>query len=134
MALYYVQLICLLKFATINDKTLKALKMIVQKIKILNTTSKSYKVHYIKNEAVDYSTLQINGEIKRLIKAGKKPSPGQYLDIALKAGQYKIYYPAKAFDPPAQSVTYIIYVLLKALLPVCMKYTAQDESRVANIA
>ena len=25
-------------------------------------------------------------------------------------------------------------VLLKALLPVCMKYTARDESRVANIA
>ena len=34
---------------------------------------------------------------------------------------------------------YMYYVLkatyvLKALLPVCMKYTAQDESRVANIA
>ena len=27
-----------------------------------------------------------------------------------------------------------IYVLLKALPPVCMKYTARDESRVANIA
>ena len=27
-----------------------------------------------------------------------------------------------------------IYVLLKALPPVCMKYTAQGESRVANIA
>jgi len=28
-----------------------------------------------------------------------------------------------------------LYVLLKALLPVCMKYTAQgDESQVANIA
>ena len=26
------------------------------------------------------------------------------------------------------------HVLLKALPPVCMKYTAQDESRVANIA
>ena len=26
------------------------------------------------------------------------------------------------------------YVLLKALLPVCMKYTARGESRVANIA
>ena len=25
-------------------------------------------------------------------------------------------------------------VLLKALPPVCMKYTARDESRVANIA
>ena len=29
---------------------------------------------------------------------------------------------------------YIIYVLLKAMPPVCMKYTAQGESRVANIA
>ena len=28
----------------------------------------------------------------------------------------------------------MLYVLLKALLPVCMKYTARDESRVANIA
>ena len=27
---------------------------------------------------------------------------------------------------------YILYVLLKALPPVCMKYTARDESRVAN--
>ena len=27
-----------------------------------------------------------------------------------------------------------IYALLKALPPVCMKYTAQDESRGANIA
>ena len=26
------------------------------------------------------------------------------------------------------------YVLLKALLPVCMKYTARGESQVANIA
>ena len=28
----------------------------------------------------------------------------------------------------------LLYVLLKALLPVCMKYTARGESRVANIA
>ena len=28
----------------------------------------------------------------------------------------------------------MLYVLLKALPPVCMKYTARDESRVANIA
>ena len=27
-----------------------------------------------------------------------------------------------------------MYVLLKALPPVCVKYTAQGESRVANIA
>ena len=27
-----------------------------------------------------------------------------------------------------------MYVLLKALPPVCMKYTARGESRVANIA
>ena len=31
-------------------------------------------------------------------------------------------------------VTTIQYVLLKALPPVCMKYTARDESRVASIA
>ena len=30
------------------------------------------------------------------------------------------------------SYTYVLYVLLKALLPVCMKYTARGESRVAN--
>ena len=28
----------------------------------------------------------------------------------------------------------VVYVLFKTLPPVCMKYTAQDESRVANIA
>ena len=28
----------------------------------------------------------------------------------------------------------VLYVLLKALPPVCMKYTARGESRVANIA
>ena len=28
---------------------------------------------------------------------------------------------------------YDLYVLLKALPPVCMKYTAQGESQVANI-
>ena len=27
-----------------------------------------------------------------------------------------------------------LYVILKALPPVCMKYTARGESRVANIA
>ena len=29
---------------------------------------------------------------------------------------------------------FTLYVLLEALPPVCMKYTALDESRVANIA
>ena len=29
---------------------------------------------------------------------------------------------------------HILYVLLKALPPVCMKYMAQGESHVANIA
>jgi len=29
---------------------------------------------------------------------------------------------------------FCIYVLLKALPPVCMKYTAQGESQVTNIA
>ena len=34
-----------------------------------------------------------------------------------------------------QLCTYpVLYVLLKALPPVCMKYTARGESRVANIA
>jgi len=28
----------------------------------------------------------------------------------------------------------VLYLLLKALPPVCMKYTALDESRMANIA
>ena len=38
----------------------------------------------------------------------RKDVPGQYLDIALVAGQYKqykIYCPAMAFDLPTQSVT-----------------------------
>ena len=35
----------------------------------------------------------------------RKDIPGQYLDTALVAGQYKIYCPAMAFDPPMQSVT-----------------------------
>ena len=40
----------------------------------------------------------------------RKDVPGQYLDIALvAAGQYKIYCPAMAFDPPTQSVIYISY-------------------------
>ena len=34
----------------------------------------------------------------------RKDVPGQYLDIALVAGQYKIYFPAMAFDLPTQSV------------------------------
>ena len=29
---------------------------------------------------------------------------------------------------------YVLYVLLKALLPVCMVYTTQGESQVANLA
>ena len=33
-----------------------------------------------------------------------------------------------------RSYCHTLYVLLKALLPVCMKYTARGESRVANIA
>ena len=32
------------------------------------------------------------------------------------------------------SMVHDMYVLLKALLPVCMKYTAQGKSQVANIA
>ena len=37
-------------------------------------------------------------------------------------------------EPVVQRLTCSLQVLLKALPPVCMKYTAQDESRVANIA
>jgi len=32
------------------------------------------------------------------------------------------------------NVHYVLLYLLKALPPVCMKYTARDESQVANIA
>ena len=39
----------------------------------------------------------------------RKDVPRQYLDIALVPGQYKIYCPAMAFDPPMQSVTYYRY-------------------------
>ena len=42
---------------------------------------------------------------------------GQYLDIALKAREYKIYCPAKAFDLPMQSVTCISYNMGKRDLP-----------------
>ena len=35
----------------------------------------------------------------------RKDVPGQYLDIAPVVGQYKISFPAMAFDPPKQSVT-----------------------------
>ena len=54
---FLLQLICLMKFATINDNThsktvIKAtdhdqLKNDCSKIEILNTTSKSYKIHYM---------------------------------------------------------------------------------------
>ena len=44
----------------------------------------------------------------------RKYVPGQYLIIALVAGQYKIYCSAIAFDPPMQSVTYT-HVHLKSL-------------------
>ena len=32
------------------------------------------------------------------------------------------------------SLVSVSYVLLEALPPVCMKYTARDESQVANVA
>ena len=48
--------------------------------------------------------------------------PGQYLDIALEAGQYKIYCPAKAFDPPTQSgiYIYIYYIYMCVCIYICM--------------
>ena len=36
----------------------------------------------------------------------RKDLRGRYFNIALVAGQYKIYFPSIAFDPPMQSVTY----------------------------
>ena len=38
------------------------------------------------------------------------------------------------FMPLCTILCHDLYVLLKALPPVCMKYTARGESRVANIA
>ena len=38
----------------------------------------------------------------------RKDVPGQCLDIALVAGQCKIYCPTIAFDLPTQSVTYSV--------------------------
>ena len=49
----------------------------------------------------------------------RKDVPGQYLDITLVAGQYKIYCPAMSFDPPTQSVTYVyicIYTVVRKFL------------------
>ena len=42
----------------------------------------------------------------------RKDFPGQYLDIALVANQYKIYYSALAFVTPTQSVIILTYVTL----------------------
>ena len=75
------------------------------KIKILNTTSKSYKIYYIKNEVFHCSTLYIDQKFDQ--RLAKSHLPRQYLDIALEAGQYKIYCPAKAFYLPTQSVKYV---------------------------
>ena len=46
----------------------------------------------------------------------RKDVPTQYLDIVLVAGQYKIYCPAMAFDPPTQSVVcYSYYTVITAI-------------------
>ena len=47
----------------------------------------------------------------------RKDVARQYLDIALVAGQYKIYYPAMAFDPPTQNVTFNSYTMGTSGLP-----------------
>ena len=51
--------------------------------------------------------------------------PGQYPDIALVAGQYKMYCPAPAFDLPTQSVTYLYVhtLLIKSYLDCFIEYT-----------
>ena len=48
-----------------------------------------------------------------------------------KGVKWKIQHKAKPSDETSARA---LYVLLKALPPVCMKYTARNESRVANIA
>ena len=42
----------------------------------------------------------------------RKDVPRECLDIALVAGQYKIYCPVMAFDRPTQSVTYNYIAML----------------------
>ena len=56
-------------------------------------------------------TDQSAGQIKNVL--------GQYLDIALVPGQYKIYCPTMAFDPPMQSVTYN-YVYVCVYICICI--------------
>ena len=53
--------------------------------------------------------------MKRNSLVYRKDSPGQYPDIALAAGQYMVYCPAKAFDAPAKSGTYIAILFVNCL-------------------
>ena len=76
-------------------------------MKILNTTSKSYKIHYIRNEFFITVPYRSRLDQKFNQRLAKSHLPGQCLDIALEPGQYKMYCPAKAFDLPMQSVTYM---------------------------
>ena len=50
---------------------------------------------------------EFQGKILRAI-SGYCP---EYPDITLEGGQYKIYCPAKAFDPPTQSGIYTISIV-----------------------
>ena len=61
----------------------------------------------------------------------RKGVPGQHLDIALVAGQYKIYCATLAFDPPTQNVTYSVippfrYSLLYILKPSLIYDTKEN--------
>ena len=58
--------------------------------------------------------------------------PGQYLDIALVAGQYKIYCPALAFDLPTQSVTY--HVKLPKTILVVFNYKIMRVKLYINMS
>ena len=67
------------------ERPLINLKMIVKNQKF-NATIKSYKVHFIKNEASYGNCLQVTRQIKSLIKANLSE---QYPDASLTRGNIK---------------------------------------------
>ena len=56
----------------------------------------------------------------------RKDFPGQYLDIALVAGQYKIYWTVMAFDPPMQSVTCYSYITSRSRISLLLHETESE--------
>ena len=62
----------------------------------------------------------------------KKDVPGQYLDIALVAGQYKIYCPAMSFDPPTQSVTYVYKINFTTIVESSYVLTTYTTTSIYN--